>query len=671
MLAAAPRIASAIAAAIAPRKALSVSQWADAERYTTSKEGPIEGRWVTDRNPPLREIMDCMSRDSGVHEVCAKLPIQFGKTAVELNALGYTMSHDPCPVIVFLPDDLTKDAWILQKLNPMVENTPAVQRALTTQNSRDSANQRAFKDFAGGQLFVEHGKTATRMALRTAKRILVDEIDKLQSVISTGEDPLELIRGRVSAYPSSYQIAYVGSPGIRGVSRMDTIYEESDQREYHVPCPHCGEFQSLIWRHDSGSGLQWIPGGKECWYACRINGCVIEEAHKTQMIALGHWVPKYPGRRIRGYHLNCLYYPFGLGPRWLELVRLWLDAQGDPAKLQVFVQERLAQAWEDPALRKVKHNLIADRAEPYKLRTAPRGVLEITAGVDVQGNRLVYQIVGWGRGNRSWTLDYDEIFGAPNEDDGKGNLAPVWTMLTDRLNRAIEHELGAQIRVGATAIDMRHCGEDVKAYVRRSLIRRPMAIYGAKANNAPPLGRPKLMDCNWRGQNDKRGIKAYQVGTVEIKHQLYRNLAIDGDAKVVDGQQVEKTADDRIVHFSDELGREFFAGVVSEVFDPKANRFIKRKGGVRNEPLDTWVYARAAAMHPELRLHRRTNAEWEAAAARLGAPALPNKEAQQVTKSSKVENVPRETPPQKPPQAASPSRGSWSDGNDNNGRGWG
>ena len=60
MIAAAPLIAKAIGAAIAPRKSLTVSEWADAERFTTSKEGPIEGRWVTDRNPPLREIMDCM-----------------------------------------------------------------------------------------------------------------------------------------------------------------------------------------------------------------------------------------------------------------------------------------------------------------------------------------------------------------------------------------------------------------------------------------------------------------------------------------------------------------------------------------------------------------------------------------------------------------------------------
>jgi phage terminase large subunit GpA-like protein len=638
---AAVRVNNTVARSIEPRKVLTVSQWADAERFTSSKEGPIEGQWDTNRNPPLREPMDCMSRGSGVHEMCAKLPIQFGKTNIEVNVIGYAIDHDPCPMIVFLPDDLTKDAWTLQKFNPMIENTPAVRNKLTTTASRSTANQAAFKDFLGGQIFVEHGKTATRMSLKTARRVLVDEIDKFVAQLATGEDPLKLIRGRVSAFPSSYQIAYVGSPGVRGVSRMEELWEESDQREYHVPCPHCGVMQPLTW-----SGLQWTPNATDCWYVCRYNGCVIREASKTEMIARGHWVAKHPGRRIRGYHINCLYYQFGLGPRWLDLVREWIDAQKDLAALQVFVQERLAEAWEDPALRRVKHNVIADRAEPYKIKHAPRGVIEITAGVDVQGNRLVYQIVGWGRGNRSWTLDYDELFGNPIEDDGSGNLAPVWTALTDRLNRAIEHECGAQIRIASVAIDMRHCGEDVKMYVRRNLVRRPMAIYGAKANNAPPLGKPKLVDLNWRGQSEKRGLKAYQVGTVEIKQLLYRRLAADGDPKKVAGEAVEKTAADRLVHFSEELGKDFFAGIVSEVFDPKLNRFVKRKGGVRNEPLDTWAYACAASMHPELRLHRRTLAEWDAAERRLGIvdPAPPTAPAHQAPvniQPRNVENVPR------------------------------
>src|SRR3546814_2876880 len=84
----------------------------------------------------------------------------------------------------------------------------------------------------------------------------------------------------------------------------------------------------------------------------------------------------------------------GLGPRWIDLVRMWLDAQGDPAKLKTFINDRLAEAWEDPSLRKVKVNLIRDRRELYRLRVAPRGVLTLTAGVDTQDDRLAVTILG-------------------------------------------------------------------------------------------------------------------------------------------------------------------------------------------------------------------------------------------------------------------------------------
>lgn len=627
--AAAPVVRSALSRAIAPREILTVSQWADANRRLSKKEGPIDGQWVTRRNPLLREPMDCLSRDSGVHDLTIVLPIQFGKTSIELNALGYTMDHDPCPIMVVLPDDLTKDAWTLQKFNPMLDSTPAVQRALSSTASRDTANQRAFKDFAGGQLFIEHGKTATRLALRTVKRTLVDELDKFLAALQTGEDPIELLKGRNSAFPSTYQRCFIGSPGILGVSRLWAFWLESDQRSYHVPCPHCSHEQPLVW-----SGLHWTPDHSQAWYCCRECGAVIEEGHKAEMIERGRWVAARPEAKTRGYHANCLYYPIGLGPRWLDLVHMWRDAQNDPAKLQVFVQERLAEPWEDQSMRAVKHNVIADRAEPYKLRTAPLGVLSITAGVDTQDNRLCVTIIGWGRGMACWVLDYVELPGDPAQDD-------VWISLIELLSRPIEHVSGALMRCEAVAIDAGgHRTEDVKAFVRARRVRRPICIFGAVPNNAPILSKGKLQDVNWRGQLDKRGVHIHHVGTVDAKHRLYARLSADHD----------KPSEARLVHFSDELPREYFAGLVSETYNPAKNRFEKRTGA-RNEPLDTWVYAYAAAHHPELRLHRRTPSEWDLVAAQIvevprGTP-----------QPTPVTEAPRGTSPA--PVASPPAAASW------------
>ena len=601
------RMALVIAHAIAPRRVLSVSEWAEAERKLTTKGSQVTGDWRNNRNPLLREPMDCMSKRSRVHECVVILPIQFGKTEIELNILGYTMDVAPGPTMVVLPDDITMNAWIDQKLTSLIDGTPAVKRALTSTNSRNASNQKAFKDFAGGQLFIEHAKTATRLTLKSIETMLVDELDKFAGQLTTGEDPLELVRGRVSAFPTTYRICFIGTPGIKGVSRLDALYEDSDQRRYYVPCPHCRHEQPLEW-----GGLQWSDDGAECWYVCRECACTIEEHYKTDMIRAGRWVAERPGMPIRGYRANCLYYQIGMGPRWLDLVRMWRRAQHDPQKLQVFVQERLAESWEDPSMRRVKHDQLRERAEAYELRTAPWGVLTITAGIDTQDNRLAVQIVGWGRNLKAWTLDYVELLGDPAED-------AVWVALVELLNKPIAHAGGSEMRVEAVCIDSAgHRTNDVYAFVRAKRLRRCLAIFGAKLNNAPVLSKGKLVDVNWRGQLDRRGVSIHHVGTVDIKNRLYSRIAVDAEPKKVDGKEVPKTAEDRFIHTTTALPDEFFPGLVSETYNPVKGRFEKRNG-VRNEPLDTWVYAYAAAHHPELRLHRRSNAEWTAIENRLGA----------------------------------------------------
>lgn len=599
--AAAPGILAAAARAIAPRKALTVSQWADTERRLSTKGSSRAGQWHTSTNPPLREPMDAMSARSPVRQVVLMFPIQFGKTEVAVNALGYCMDHDPGPVMVCLPGEVSMNKWVAQKLQPTIDETPAMRRALTSTASREAANTRTFKDFSGGQLYLEHAGSPARLKSTSVRTLIVDEVDEFAANLQTGDDPLEMLEGRTSAFPGSYKRLYISTPQIKGISRIEALWEKSDQRRYHVPCPHCGHMQHLQW-----AGLHWSPGVREVWYTCEDCGASIDEHHKTAMIAAGEWRATNPDSRVRGYHINCLYYQFGLGPRWADLAERWLEVQNDPARLKTFVNDRLAEPWEDRAMRAVRHNAIADRAEPYALRTAPPGCLVATAGVDTQDNRLAVHIVGWGRGMACWTLDYIELPGDPADD-------AVWAALTELLNRPIARQGGGTIRIEATLQDAGgHRTEAVKNYARQRRIRRPLVGFGATANNAPILNKGKAMDVTWRGQTDKRGITAYQVGTVGAKHWLYSRLSTDAD---------KPGPDDRLCHFSQDLPPEFFSGLVGEIYNPAKNRFENRKGA-RNEPLDTWVYAFAAAHHPELRLHRYTRADWDALEARLAtAPA--------------------------------------------------
>lgn len=574
---------------IAPRENLTVSQWADAKIHLTTKSGAKAGRWVTDNNPPLREPMDCMSARSPVKDVALMFPIQFGKSAIGTNVVGYCMEHDPGPIMYALPGEVSMRKWINQKLNPMLEACEAVRNTLVSLSSRDASNTREFKDFLGGQLNIEHAGSPQRLKSSTVFRLIVDEVDEFARNLLGGGDPMKMLEGRTSAYPLNYKRLYISTPELLGVSRIHDMFMKGDQRRYHVPCPHCGEMQHLEWK-----GLQCSEGGKRAWYVCRENGCIIEEHHKRQMIAFGRWVAANPDGEIRSYHINCLYYQPDLGPSWATMAQDWIEAQGDPEKLKTFVNDRLAEPWEDPSMRRAKFNIIKDRAEPYALRRAPAGVLAVTAGVDTQDNRLAAHITGWGRGMASWTLDYVELPGDPEAGE-------VWESLVELLSRPIEHEWGGTLHVLATAIDAGgHRTASVKDFVRSRRITRPMCIFGSPQNNAPMLSKGKLEDMKTSGKTDRRGLVIYQVGTVAIKHQLYARLSTDHD----------KQAADRLVHLSEELDDFYFNGLVSEVYNPRKNRFEK-KNGVRNEPLDTYTYSHAAAHHPELRLHRHNRDDWD------------------------------------------------------------
>jgi phage terminase large subunit GpA-like protein len=630
------------ARAIAPRKPITVSEWADANRVLSSKASSMPGRWVTDRTPMLREPMDCMSARSPVQEIACIFPIQFGKSEMETNVVGYTMCENPGPIMVVLPGEVSQEKFINQKLNPLLEETEVCAAALTSTNSRNSSNTRGFKDFAGGQLYVEHAGNAKRLKSTSAKVVIADEFSSFASSLKTGDDPDALLDGRPSAFPSTYKRASVGTPEILGQCRLEAKWEKSDQRFYNVPCPHCEHMHPLTW-----AGFHWITGqdGKvtRAWCVCPECGSEIEEHHKDRMTDRGRWVPTHPHRKLRGYRANFLYYRFALGPRWLDMAQAWVDAQGDPARIKTFMNDRRAEGWEDAAMRAVKHNAIADRAEPYALRTAPMGALVITAGVDTQDNRLAVHITGWGRDRAFWTIDYVELPGDPADD-------AVWTSLTELLNKPILHASGAMLKVEAMCNDAGgHRTEAVKDYVRQRRVRRPMAIFGAVPNNAPVLSKGKLSDVDWKGRLDKRGVMIYHVGTVGIKHWLYSRLSTDAD----------KPTEDRLCHFSDELEPSYFQGLVSETYNPSKNRFEKRRGA-RNEPLDTWGYSYAATHHPELRLHRLTRADWDAIEKTIHARATKNASLpldkngatiSTVAQSENAKSTPAVNEPHQPPDA--------------------
>lgn len=591
----------ALAALLYPRPHLSVSQWADRHRVLSSKSSSEPGPWRTSRMPHLAEIMDSLSAHSDCEEVWCMKPAQSGGTEAATNWIGYIMDHIQTakPTLIVVPTDRLLVRWVHQRLRPMIEGAEVLRSKLSVSKSRDGTNRLDIIDYPGGLLYLTTAGSASNLKSDSICYIIGDEIDEYDADVGGRGDPFRLLASRQANFPRRKRF-YFSTPSVEGSSRVALGYAGSDQRQRLVPCPHCGHEQPLVWEH-----LQWDRDLTRAWYVCVENGCVIEERQKDAMLAAGRWVPRHPERkRVRGYAWNALYSPTGLGYSWLELAHQWLDAQGDDAKLQPFINERLGLPWQDQRTATRPEDL-QGRALSYALRTIPAGsgIALITAGVDTQDDRLEAQIIGWRADGAFWVLDYVVLAGDPGRPE-------VWVALTDLLSRPFDTPSGAVVGVDITAIDMGgHYTESVKAYVRTSP-HRCIAVVGSRYKLDRPLGKHRLIDYTASGRTVRYGMHYHPVGTDAGKDRLYQIVRTDTDHE----------PDARLGHFSQDLpAPEYYAGLMSEVYNPRRQRYEPRKGKTRrNEPLDTWVYAYAAAHHPALpvRLDRPRAREWTARRAR-------------------------------------------------------
>jgi phage terminase large subunit GpA-like protein len=587
---------TSMATAMRPRKRLTVSEWADAHRVLSAKGSSEAGPWKTSRTPFLEEIMDCLSERSNIQRVVLMFSAQIGKTEVGLNWLGYIIEHAPAPTLVVVPTIQVRKRWAKQRLEPMLVETPTLAEIFDARRKRDKTNSDEIKDFPGGMLVLGGANSPASLASMPIRYVLCDEVDRFPWDVGGEGDPLGLIDERQKTFPRRKTLL-VSTPTIKHASRIDAEYTDSDQRVYQVPCPDCGHHQPLKWKQ-----LGWNSALTEAWYVCQECGSAISENHKTKMLAEGSWVAKNPGHLTRGYHLNGLYSPVGLGFKWLELAQEWARVHEDPAQLKRFINTTLGEVWEDQSS-SVKPGQLAARAGQWESRTVPDGALILTAGIDTQDDRLAIQIIGHGRKERTYIIDYHEIPGHPGRPE-------LWMKLTKILTTPLTNRHGHEMHIQAAAIDTGgHYTHEVYQYVRSRPARRVIAIKGKNTPGGPVLaGRPSYQDINWRGKVIKKGVALYLVGSDTGKHLIYGRLKADEDQPEVE----------RLIQFNQSLEEDYYKMLTAEIFDPEKNRWVLRKGR-RNESLDTWIYGVAAAHHPEVRVQAMRERDWDVLEARLGA----------------------------------------------------
>lgn len=551
--------------AIEPRRMLTVTQWSDANRVLSSKGSGEPGRYSSARTPHLREIMDCLSVHSPVQRITVMKPAQGGVTELALNWVGYVMDECPAPMLAVLPTLEVRRRWVRQRLEPMLTETPTLSAIFSALRQRDGGNSEDLKDFPGGMLILGGANSPASLSSMPIRFVVCDELDRFPWEIGKEGDPLGLIDERTKAFMRR-KVLLISTPTVKGESRIAQEYEASDQRRLLVPCPHCGAYIELRWKHDDDSlGLEQSATTGRVWYGCRECGGGIEEHSKTDMLAHHRWVPRHPARAHRGYHWNGLYAPIGLGFTWREMLEQWRDSQDDSSKLKRFTNTSLGEVFEE-AGDSIEQGTLLARVETYpeKLPEPHR----IIAGVDVQKDRLEVSVYAYGVGEEAWALDHQVLPGDTAEP-------AVWDDLDETLAAA-----GVQL----AGIDAGYNTQMVNAFVSKRAW--CAALKGVAGMNRPIVEDERKRRHRLRARV-RRGVPQEPVGVDTAKATLYARLR-----KLKPGGGY--------IHFPADhpaFDGEFFAQLTAEKLVTRVQRgrphqeWVKQRP--RNEALDCAVYALA------------------------------------------------------------------------------
>ena len=563
-------------AGLKPDPLLNISEWADKYRVLSQKASAEPGKWRTSRTPYLKEIMDCLSPYSGIERVVFMKGAQIGGTEVGNNFLGYIVHLSPGPVMLVMPTVDGAKRTSKTRIDPMFAAIPELKGVITDRLSKDASNTTLMKEFQGGVLVLTGANSAIGLRSMPVRYIFLDEIDAYKGDVEGEGDPVNLAIKRTSTF-NRRKIFMVSTPTIQSVSRIEYEYEQSDQRHYMVPCPYCNKRQLLKWKQ-----IHWENDDPQtAVYICEYCGGIIEEHHKTWMLENGIWEKSNPSSKIAGFHLSSLYSPVGWFS-WADAVKQFLDAKNKDNLLKVWVNTVLGETWLEKG-EAPEWQVLFDKREDYRQELVPSGGLFLTAGADVQKDRIECEVVAWGRNRESWSVGYFIINGDTARED-------VWNELTDFSRRYFEHSSGAMLPISRFAIDSGFATQQVYNWVRKQPLNFAMAIKGTDSG-VTPLGLPTKVDLNINGKKLRRGAKVWTVGTSILKSELYQFLRLT--------QNEDESFPAGYCHFP-KYDSEYFKQLTAEQLVTKIVRgYQKRewqKTRERNEALDCRIYARAASI---------------------------------------------------------------------------
>ena len=548
----------------APPEREPLSQWADAHRVLSSEASAAPGPFRC--LPFQREVLDCFSPGSQYEQVVLVWASQLGKSELWLTLLSYVIAIEPGPLLIVLPTLSMCEAFSKDRIAPMLRDTPILKGKVSDPKSKDGSATVLHRRFTGGHLTLAGSNSAAGLASRPIRYLLLDEVDRFEESAGTEGDAVALALARTRTFWNR-KVIMTSSPTIRGASRIEAAWSNSDQREYEVPCPKCEEFSHFRWDR-----IEW-PQGKpeEAAWRCPSCGELIPHHLKDGMVNAGRWVSRctHTPTNCAGFHLSELVSPWR---SWAALAEDFERSKDSPEMRRVFINTSLAEWTTDEVQPPPEAEALAARCEPFAAEV-PMPASVLTAGVDLQHDRCEVEIVAWGRAFESWSIAYHTIYGDPSGPH-------LWQQLDALLSREFRHESGLPLRINAACIDCGFLPDEVHSFTRSRFARRIYAVKGLNNGWSKPIWPRKAI------YNPKQ-LPFFLVSVDECKSWFMRRLPL--------------TEGPGTCHFP--LGRplDYFRMLTAEtlVRRNRAGRAVLEWQNLhreRNEALDTRCYA-IASLH--------------------------------------------------------------------------
>ncbi|WP_306600750.1 phage terminase large subunit family protein [Geothrix sp. 21YS21S-2] len=553
-----------------PPPRMSVTEWADTYRQMSAENCAEPGRFNSARAPYQRGPMNAIS-DPLIETVTIMSSAQVGKNEICHNGLGWIIDLYPGPALWVAPTEKAAEKWSKTRLAPMLRDTPRLKGKVADPKSRDTGNTILEKQFPEGLLFIVGSNAPSGLASQPIQYVFGDEIDRMEASAGTEGDILDLAKKRTTTYVGRRKHVWVSTPGIKGVSRIFKSWEQSDQRRYFMPCPHCGERITFRWKDPDGTYRVIWPHEPEepekAYYVCDRCGGVITDAHKHKMLEAGEWIAGRPEvKGHAGFNLNELYSPwrtFG------DVAKAFLEAKaGGPMSLMVWVNTSLGEPWDPRDGEGLQVQGLKARREHYAAEV-PIGVAYLTLGGDMQDDRWEYIVRGWGHGGESWLIKRGMVLGNPA-------METFWADVDQVLSGEFRHVSGYPMRITSACLDSGgHYSKQVKAFCSPRSNRRIFAIQGASTALQKPVMR------------SNKKTKLWRLDTIALKDTFFACLRVQGPGP-------------GFVHWPDNLLDDYFDQITAEKVVYQTRNGATRRSykkvteDARNEALDCEVYAMAA-----------------------------------------------------------------------------